>query len=122
MHLQAFPYNVRQNLMLNYYPYPWATCTLDITLMKMCYLNFDVYHLKCGHALVNHYLGTMVLFENSRSLNLCLYLVNVYKLHSVEYGGANMYSHDHLFHVYPFHYKAKFVKIAKIQMFKLLHI
>ena len=48
--------------------------------------NFDVYNLKRGHALMNHNLGTMVLFENPRTnkvIKLVIYLVTVYKLHSV---------------------------------------
>jgi len=71
--------------------------TLDIQLMKMFYVrfslisfvlsgNFDVCNLKCGHALMNYNLGTMVLFENPRTnkvIKLVIYLVTVYKLHSV---------------------------------------
>ena len=39
--------------------------------------NFNVYHLKCGHALMNHYLSTMVLFENPRSLVcVCVFVIS----------------------------------------------
>ena len=54
---------------------------------------FDVYNLKCDHALMNHNLGTMVLFENPRTnkvIKLIIYLVTVYVLIC-----------NHLFHVYP---------------------
>jgi len=97
--------------MLIYYPYQWAT--LDIQLM-MFYArfslisfvlsgNFEVYNLKCGHALMNHDLGTMVLFENPRTnkvIKLVIYLVTVYKL--------VVLICSHLFHVYPSTLKQNF--------------